>query len=150
MAVKKNTASAAKKLENQNTTVSKGTTSIGARPYSSPNTTTNAVKNTAATATTSAPKSSTTTIGARPYSSPNASSANQGTTAVNKGSNYTSLPYSTPNANLYNTANTAPTIPTPAQNFASGLSNLANNASPYAAVLGLASGSTNPADSRYF
>lgn len=143
MAVKRSTTSAAKKLENQNTTVSKGTTSIGARPYSSPNTTTNAVKNTAAT-TTSAPKSSTTTIGARPYSSPNASSANQGTTAVNKGSAYTSLPYSTPNANLYNTANTAPATPTPAQSFASGLSDLANNAAPYAAVLGLASGSTNP------
>lgn len=144
MAVKRSTTSPAKKLENQNTTVSKGTTSIGARPYSSPNTTTNAVKNTAAT-TATAPKSSTTTIGARPYSSPNASTANQGTTAVNKGSNYTSLPYSTPNANLYNTANTAPTTPTAAQNLASGLSNLANNASPYASVLGVATGATNPA-----
>ena len=147
MAVKKSTTSAAKKLENQKTTVSKGTTSIGSRPYSSPNTTTKAVKNTTTTTTTTAPKSSTTTTGARPYSSPNASTANQGTTAVNKGSNYTSLPYTTPNASAYNPAYTAPSAPVsnPISELASSLSNAANNAAPYASVVGLASGSVNPA-----
>jgi len=141
----KNTTSAVKKLENKNTTVTKGTSnsSIGTRPYSSPNTTTNAAKITATTPTTTAAKSSTTTVGQRPYSSPNTSTANQGTTAVNKGSGYTSLPYTTPNASAYNQAYTPATPSTPVNNFAAGLSNLTNNAAPYASVLGLASGATN-------
>lgn len=150
MAVKKATNTKNEKLLTQNTTAAKGTsnTSIGSRPYSSPNTTTNAAKLTSSAPTTAA-KSSTTTVGQRPYSSPNASTKNEGTTATNKGTGYTSLPYTTPNASAYNQAYSAPAS-TPASNsglsgLASGLSNLTNNAAPYASVLGLATGTTNPA-----
>ena len=146
MAVKKATNTKNEKLLTQNTTAAKGTsnTSIGSRPYSSPNTTTNAAKLTSSAPTTAA-KSSTTTVGQRPYSSPNASTKNEGTTATNKGTGYTSLPYTTPNASAYNQAYSAPTSTpsTPVQSLASGLSNLTNNAAPYASVLGLASGATN-------
>lgn len=148
MAVKKATSTKNEKLLTQNTTAAKGTsnTSIGSRPYSSPNTTTNAAKLTSSAPTTAA-KSSTTTVGQRPYSSPNASTKNEGTTATNKGTGYTSLPYTTPNASAYNQAYSAPasTPSTPVQSLASGLSNLTNNAAPYASVLGLATGTTNPA-----
>lgn len=148
MAVKKATNTKNEKLLTQNTTAAKGTsnTSIGSRPYSSPNTTTNAAKLTSSAPTTAA-KSSTTTVGQRPYSSPNASTKNEGTTATNKGTGYTSLPYTTPNASAYNQAYSAPasTPSTPVQSLASGLSNLTNNAAPYASVLGLATGTTNPA-----
>ena len=146
MAVKKATNTKNEKLLTQNTTAAKGTsnTSIGSRPYSSPNTTTNAAKLTSSAPTTAA-KSSTTTVGQRPYSSPNASTKNEGTTTANKGTGYTSLPYTTPNASAYNQAYSAPasTPSTPVLSLASGLSNLTNNAAPYASALGLASGATN-------
>lgn len=147
MAVKRSTATNDKKLISQQNAVSKGTTntSIGSRPYSSPNTTTNTPKVTS-TATATASKGTANSIGTRPYSSPNTSSANQGVTAVNKGTGYTSLPYTTPNASAYNQAYTAPSAPVsnPIRDIASSLSNAANNAAPYASVVGLASGSVNP------
>ena len=161
MAVKKSTNTKNEKLLTQNTTAAKGTnTTVGSRPYSSPNATTayqsqassnvgkgasatSKITSTPSTSSTTVAKSSTDTIGARPYSSPNASTAYQGTTAVNKGSGYTDLPYTTPNASAYNQAYTPATPSTPVSDFAAGLSNLTNNAAPYASVLGLASGATN-------
>lgn len=155
MAVKKATNTKNEKLLTQNTTAAKGTsnTSIGSRPYSSPNTTTNAAKLTSSAPTTAA-KSSTTTIGQRPYSSPNASTKNEGTTATNKGTGYTSLPYTTPNASAYNSAYSAPAstaASNPLTNILggamSGLSNAAASATPYAVAPAAATGSVLPSAS---
>ena len=176
MAVKKSTNTKTVKNTTQTTTAPKSTTTtIGSRPYSSPNassanqgttavnkgTNTTATKIATPTAATTPNKSTNTTASKVVNTTPTTAAKVENTTptmntaneTVNKGSSYTSLPYTTPNANLYNTANSnaKPASTTPLAsamtNAVGGLQTAAANALPYAVAPAAATGSVLPAAS---